>query len=63
MNSFDETMLMYLFMHTEQKVITQEVFEEYRIENPYAVKAAISDAAWQGFIAGLEACQRYYEKK
>ena len=63
MNSIDETMLMSLFAHTQQKVIAQDIFERYNINNPQAVKAALNDAVWQGFIAGLEACQRYYEKK
>ena len=63
MNSIDETMLMSLFAHTQQKVIAQDIFERYNINNPQAVKAALNDAAWQGFIAGFEACQRYYEKK
>ena len=49
--------------NTQQKVIAQDIFERYNINNPQAVKAALNDAAWQGFIAGLEACQRYYEKK
>ena len=68
MNSIDETIIMSLFAHTQQKVIAQDIFENYNISNPQAVKAALNDAAlndaaWQGFIAGLEACQRYYEKK
>ena len=63
MNSIDETMLMSLFAHTQQKVIAEDIFEKYNISNPQVVKASLNDAAWQGFIAGLEACQRYYEKK
>ena len=63
MNSIDETMLMSLFAHTQQKVIAQDIFEKYNISNPQAVKAALNDAAWRGFIAGIEVCQRYYEKK
>ena len=58
MNSIDETMLMSLFSYTKEKMIAKDIFENYNISNPQAVKAA-----WQGFIAGLEACQRYYEKK
>ena len=45
------------------KNASQEVWNLYFDSNPQAVKAALNDAAWQGFIAGLEACQRYYEKK
>ena len=63
MNSIDETMLMSLFSYTKEKMIAKDIFENYNISNPQAVKAALNDAAWQGFIAGLEACQRYYEKK
>ena len=63
MNSIDETMLMSLFAHTQQKVIAQDIFECYNINNHQAVKAALNDAAWQGFIAGLEAAKRYYENK
>lgn len=63
MNSIDETILMSLFAHAQQKVIAQDIFEKYNIRNPQAVKVALGDAAWQGFIAGLGACQRYYEKK
>ena len=62
MNSIDETMLMSLFAHTQQKVIAQDIFEKYSISNHQVVKVALRDAAWQGFLAGLEACQRYYEK-
>ena len=63
MNSIDETMLVSLFSYTKEKMIAEDIFEKYNISNPQAVKAALNDAAWQGFIAGLEACQRYYEKK
>ncbi len=63
MHSIDETMLMSRFFSSKEKVIAQDIFEKYNISNPQAVKAALNDAAWQGFIAGLEACQRYYEKK
>lgn len=63
MNSIDETMLMSLFAHTQQKGIAQDIFEKYNISNPQVVKVSLRDAAWQRFIAGLEACQRYYEKK
>lgn len=63
MNQIDETMLMSLFAHTQQKVIAQEIFDSYNLANPSAIKAALNDAAWQGFIAGLEAAKRYYENK
>lgn len=63
MNSVDETLLMSLFAQTQQKAIAGDIFEKYNIHNPQVVKVALRDAAWQGFIAGLEACQRYYEKK
>jgi len=63
MNSIDETMLMSLFSHTQQRVIAEEIFDNYNLTNSSAIRAALNDAAWQGFIAGLEACQRYYEKK
>lgn len=63
MNSIDETMLMSLFSYSQEKVISEDIFEKYNISNPQVVKVALRDAAWQGFIAGLEACQRYYEKK
>lgn len=36
MNSIDETMLMSLFAHTQQKVIAQDIFEKYNISNPQA---------------------------
>ena len=45
MNSIDETMIMSLFAHTQQKVIAQDIFEKYNISNPQAVKAALDDAA------------------
>ena len=63
MNSIDETMLMSLFSYSQQKVIAQNIFERYNINNPQAVKASLNDAAWQGFVAGLEATKRYYEEK
>ena len=63
MNSIDETMLMSILSYTKEKMIAKDIFEKYNINNPQAVKAALRDAAWQGFIVGLEACQRYYEKK
>lgn len=63
MNSIDETMLMSLFAHTQQKVIAQEIFESYNLTNLVAIKAAINNAAWQGFVAGVEAANRYYENK
>ena len=63
MNSIDETMIMSLFAHTQQKVIAQDIFDSYNITNPSAILAPLNEAAWQGVIAGLEACQRYYEKK
>ena len=63
MNSLDETMLMSLFAHTQQKVIAQEIFESHNLKNPDAIKVALRYAAWQGFVAGLEAANRYYENK
>ena len=63
MNSIDETMLMSLFAHTQQKVIAQEISESHNLTNPNAIKVALRYAAWQGFIAGLEAANRYYENK
>lgn len=63
MNSIDETLLMSLFAHTQQKVIAQDIFESYNIHNPGAIKSAISEAAWQGFVAGMQASQRYYGNK
>ena len=54
---------MSLFAHTQQKVIAQDIFDRYNIANPSAIKAALSDAAWQGFVAGLEAANRYYKDK
>ena len=45
MNSIDETMIMSLFAHTQQKVIAQDIFEKYNISNPQAVKAVLNDAA------------------
>lgn len=63
MNSIDETMLMSLFAHTQQKVIAQEIFESHNLKNPDAIEVALRYAAWQGFVAGLEAANRYYEDK
>lgn len=63
MNSIDETMLMSLFACTKQEVIVQEIFESHNLKNPNAIKVALHYAAWQGFIAGLEATKRYYENK
>lgn len=60
---YDEVMLMSLFATTKQKIITQQISTSYRVENPKDAKAAISDAAWQGFVAGCEATKRYYENK
>lgn len=37
--------------------------QHYGFCNAAVEDAALNDAAWQGFIAGLEACQRYYEKE
>lgn len=63
MNSIDETMLMSLFAHTQQTVIAQDIFDSYNTANLSAIKVALNDAAWQGFLAGLEATKRYYENK
>ena len=63
MNSIDETMLMSLFACSQQKVIAQEIFETYNLTNLVAIKAAINNAAWQGFVAGVEATKHYYDKK
>lgn len=60
---YDEVTLMSLFATTKQKSITQQISTSYRLENPEASKAAISDAAWKGFVAGLEATKCYYENK
>lgn len=63
MNSIDETLLMSLFAYSQQKVIAQEIFESYNLTNLVAIKAAINNAAWQGFVAGVEATKHYYDKK
>ena len=63
MNSIDETLLGSLFAMTEQKVIKDEILGSYNLTNPGAIRAAVSDAAWQGFCAGMNACKRYYETK
>ena len=51
------------FNDPKQKVIAQEIFESYNLTNLVAIKAAINNAAWQGFVAGVEATKRYYENK
>ena len=48
---------------TEQKVIKDEILGSYNLTNPGAIRAAVSNAAWQGFCAGMDACKRYYETK
>lgn len=63
MLQFDEIMLMSNFSCTKQRDIAQELFDSYNISNPEAVKAALSDAAWRGFCAGLEACKQLHGKK
>lgn len=63
MNKFDEAMLLSNFACTGQRDITQDLFDRYNISNPQAVKAALSDAAWRGFCAGLEAYKQHYENK
>lgn len=47
----------------KQRDITQKLFDSYNISNPQVVKAALSDAAWRGFCAGLEAGKQLHGKK
>ena len=63
MNSLNETFLLSAFAVNQQNDIAQEVFGSYNLTNPHAIRAAIQNAAWRGFVAGLEAAKRYYENK
>ena len=39
------------------------MFEARNTERPESVRAALDDAAWRGFCAGLEAAKKFYETK
>lgn len=61
MNQLDETYIMSHFYVTKQDVIANEIFKDYNTSHPVGVKAALNNAAWRGFIAGLDAAKTYYE--
>ena len=63
MTDLQETFLMSDFSCNKQRIIVEEIYANWNTSHPTGIRAALSDSAWQGFIAGLEACQRYYEKK
>jgi hypothetical protein len=53
--SFDELMELAKFSH---QGISEAIINQYNLPNPEAVKAAIRDAVWQGFVAGLDIGKR-----
>ena len=55
---FDELMELAKFSHQGQKDISEAIINQYNLSNPDAVKAAIRDAVWQGFVAGLDIGKR-----
>lgn len=63
MNLIDETFLLSTFSFKGEKEIAQEISESHNLTNPNAIKVALRYAAWRGFVAGLEAANRYYEDK
>lgn len=45
-----------------QPEIVDEIFKKWNTTHPMGVKAALSDAAWQGFLIGMEMRKDYNEK-
>lgn len=62
MTKEDETVLIVANFGIQSK-IGKEVFEARNTERPESVRAALDDAAWRGFCAGLEAVKKFYETK
>lgn len=58
MNDFHEKQIMSKFMVHDQQKIVEEIVDTYNLTNLTATKAALANAAWLGFLAGLE-----YSKK
>lgn len=54
MITMNEVFLLSTFSQNEQKIIASEIYEKYNTTNQEAIKAAISDAVWQGFCKGME---------
>lgn len=63
MNKPDETYLLCSFAVKQQNNIAEDIFDSYNLTNPSAIRIALNCAAWRGFVAGLEAANRYYKDK
>jgi len=50
----NETMLMSVFSVKHQQEIVQEIYAKWNTSHPDGIRCALSDAAWQGFLIGLE---------
>lgn len=50
-----ESTLMAKFMVYKQQAIADKVLNDWNCSHFSGVKAALNEAAWQGFLAGLEA--------
>lgn len=55
--SSSESMLMSKFMVYKQQAIVDKVLNDWNTSHFSGVNAALSEAAWQGFLAGLEAAK------
>jgi hypothetical protein len=59
LKTYDEIRELAKFSHQGQKDISEVIINQYNLSNPDAVKAAIRDAVWQGFVAGLDIGKQY----
>ena len=60
MTNEDETVLIAANFGIQSK-IGNEVFEARNTERPESIRAALNDAAWRGFCAGVEAAKMFYK--
>ncbi len=58
MTEFEQTMLLAIFATKEHQSIANKILDKYNTSHREGVRAALNDAAWRGFCAGLEAAKR-----
>lgn len=61
--SFPESAAMSNFSLGEQQKIVKFIVESYNTSHKEGLRAAVSDAAWRGFVAGLEAAKKMNKPK
>ena len=62
MTTTDHLILLSHFGTSKQHSIVEDIFSKYNTSHDGGIKAALSDAAWQGYCQCLDDLEKYNER-